>query len=222
MKNPSFSVLSLAALLVLGLSAASFGQRRPVATGTGGTQDLADTLSGIEEHLTAIHTASNRRHVPFRVEAAGGLGNAAIDGSSNPEILIESDGNSGHFVVTSILVKTNVPLTGFAFLSVNSLDVNGTRFDTRTQNLVEHVGTGVNESADLMGAPIRVDSLGGTNPPTGGNFPFEIIAENDGSGDVRIQLFCRSDVSDLDIEVVGVSGWKRPGDMITATFVPGS
>ena len=39
---------------------------------------------------------------------------------------------------------------------------------------------------------------------------------------VRIQFFARSDVSDLDIEVVRVSGWKRRGQTISLAYVPGS
>ena len=183
--------------------------------------DASIRLVEVRTELQLVALKCGRGYVPFRVEIAGGICNTAGAGSANPEILIDSDGGRGTFVVTSILIKTNLPLTGFSFLSVNSLRIDGTKYDTRTQNLIEFVGTGVEESADLMGTPIRVDSLGGTAPPTGGRFPTQIIADSAGTDDIRIQLFCRSDVSDLDLDIVSVAGWKRPVDTITVTYVPG-
>ena len=156
------------------------------------------------------------------MEIPGGLANSALAGSANPEIYIDSDGQAGTFVVTSIVIKTNVPGSGFQYLLVNRHIVDGTLFDTRTQNLVTALGSAVRESADLMGAPIRVDSLGGTAPPTGGTFPSEIVAENAGVDDIRVTLFARSDLFDMDIETVAVCGWKRPKDTISVSYVPGS
>jgi hypothetical protein len=169
---------------------------------------------------------NNPPMVPFLVmDTTGGVCNRAATNSANPEIIIESDGGEGHFVVTSVLLKTGgtgVPITGFFALSINTVTINGVRFDTRTGNLVGPTdGSGVLESVDLMGTPVRRTSLFGDTPP-GGNFPHQIVAENYGVNDVAIRLFCRSDDEDLSIAVVAAAGWKRTGDTITVTYVPGS
>jgi hypothetical protein len=164
--------------------------------------------------------------VPFMVaDTTGGICNTAAQGSANPQIVIDSNGNTGSFVVTSILLKTadtGVPTSGFVALSINSVRIDGTLFDTRTGNLVGPTdGTGVLESADLMGTPVRRSSFGGSQEP-GGNFPHQIVADSDGSDDIRVQLFCRSDDQDLNVAVVAAAGWKQPDDTITVRYIPGS
>lgn len=163
--------------------------------------------------------AAGPRLVPFAVEVPGGMANSAAVGSANPEIILDCDGDDGHLIVSSILIKSNVPSTGFQFFRVNDLTLNGTEFDTRTINLIGLTdGSGVNESADLMGTPVRAGSTG----DTGGCFPREIIAENAGTDNVRVRFFARSDDSDLSVSTVRVSGWKRAEDTITLTYVPGN
>lgn len=158
--------------------------------------------------------------VPFKVTTEGGICNTASSPSANPEILI--DGNR-LFVVTSILIRTGPQNpSGYEFLSINSLRINGLLFDTRTGNLTGPVsGTGVNESADLMGTPIRRTSDPDTDLP-GGNFPHQIVAAGSGENDIEIQLFCRADDQDLEIDMVLVAGWKRPRDVITVVYEPGN
>ncbi|NIM49708.1 MAG: hypothetical protein GTN62_05630 [Gemmatimonadales bacterium] len=164
-------------------------------------------------------------HVPFIVmDTTGGICNTAAQGSANPRIEIENHAEAGTFVVTSILLKTadtGVPTTGFVALLVNSLSIDGTRFHTLTRNLVgPTAGSGVLESADLMGTPvIRGWPPEGQDP--GGNFPHQIVANNEGSRDISVSLFCRSDDQDLNIAVVAAAGWKQPDDSITVTYIPG-
>ncbi len=176
--------------------------------------------------LFAMSGCTQSGYVPFMVaDTSGGICNTAAAGSANPRIEIDGRGAPGTFVVTSILLKTagtGVPVTGFRFLSINSVNIDGTNFDTRTGNLVGPTdGTGVLESADLMGTPVRRSSFGGSLEP-GGNFPHQIVAENAGSRDIIVQLFCRSDSEDFSIATVAVAGWKRPADTVTVTYVPGS
>ena len=184
-------------------------------------------LSALDDKLDALiaDVGNIVTLVPFmELDFTGGICNTAVEGSANPEIIINSDGVEGHFVVTSVLLKTDgtgVPTTGFFALSINSVRIDGTLFDTRTGNLVGATdGSGVLESADLMGTPVRRSSFSGDQEP-GGNFPHQIVAESDGNEDIRIRLFCRSDDEDLDIAVVAASGWKHPDDTITVTLVPG-
>ena len=34
-------------------------------------------------------------------------------------------------------------------------------------------------------------------------------------------MFCRSDNQDMHLETVLVAGWKRPGDTVSVSYVPG-
>ena len=189
---------------------------------------IKDDIGALDSKLDTLIAGigGNDPLVPFIVmDSTGGVCNSAGAGSANPEIIIESDGGEDNFVVTSVLLKTaspGVPVSGFFALSINSVRINGTLFHTRTGNLVGATdGSGVLESADLMGTPIRRSSFFGDQEP-GGNFPHQIVAENVGSNDIVIRLFCRSDDDDLNIAVVAAAGWKRPNDTITVTLIPGS
>ena len=164
--------------------------------------------------------------VPFKVmEITGGLCDSAGAGTSNPVINIDSDGAEGEFVVTSIVIKTaspGVPLTGFRDLTVNHVQIDGERFDMPTGNLLGPTsGTGVLESADIMGTPVRRSSDADA-PIAGGNFPHQIVAQSEGVEDVSVELFCSSVDDDLTFDKILVAGWKRPADTVTVTFVPGN
>lgn len=187
---------------------------------------LEQIKSQISDIQTTLATSGQNNMVPFKVvDTTGGICNAALTNSANPEIHINSDGTDGDFVITSILLKTagtGVPITGFYALSINSVTINGLKFDTRTGNLVGATdGSGVLESADLMGTPIRRTHMSGTQDP-GGNFPHQIVAESNGVNDVMVRLFCRSDDEDLNIAAVAVSGWKKPSDNISVSYIPGN
>ena len=188
-----------------------------------GLEEIGAEIDAIKDAVDALDQSGAL--VPFKVTNTGGICNTAAVGSANPEIHIESDGTSGNFVVTSILVKTGgtgVPTTGFVALSVNTVTIDGLKFDTRTGNLVGATdGSAVLESADLMGMPVRRSHLSGGQEP-GGNFPHQIVAESDGSTDIKIRLFCRTDVEDLDIARVAVSGWKQADENISVSYVPGN
>ena len=109
----------------------------------------------------------------------------------------------------------------FFALSINSITIDGFKYDTRTGNLVGATdGSAVLESADLMGTPVRRSHFSGEMNP-GGNFPHQVVAESDGVNDVRIRLFCRSDIEDFDIAAVAVSGWKRTNENISVSYIPG-
>src|SRR6185503_5585816 len=73
------------------------------------------------------------QYVPFKVQINGGLCDSGPSPSSNPSITIDGDST---FVVTSILIKRG-PMNpvDFMFLSVNTVSIDGTSFDTRTGNL---------------------------------------------------------------------------------------
>ena len=223
MKNSLFGGLGFATCLLVGLSAATQGQRKPIQPiGDDGNSNLNTTLGQIQDQLSALQVLSTRGLVPFRLEIAGGLADSGAFGTSNPEIVIDSDGGAGHFVLSSVMIRSNVPNSGFEAFSLNTLTVNGTSFDTRTDNLIGPTGSGVRESADILGASVRVASRAVSPEIKGGRVPSEIVAENAGSNDVRVKFFARSDVSDLDVEVICITGWKRPNDTISATYLPGS
>jgi len=157
-------------------------------------------------------------YVPFKVQIAGGLCDGAPSPSSNPLITIDSD---SMFVVTSILIKRG-PMNpvDFSFLSVNSVNINGTLFDTRTGNLFGPIGGefGVLQSADIIGMPVR--QTGMTSRP-GGNVPHQIVADGAGRNDIIVQLFCRSDQRAMNIATILVAGWKLPGTTVTVSYTPG-
>jgi hypothetical protein len=136
------------------------------------------------------------------------------------------------FVVTSVLLKTArqaLGEEGYVFLSVNSVTIDGTLFDTVTGNALGPVsGWGVDEATDLMGMPTRIaepvplTSSPRTESPAGGRFPHQIVADSEGANDVRIVLFCRADAHDLGIDLVQVSGWRLPEDSVTVSYRPGN
>ena len=162
--------------------------------------------------------------VPFTAETTGGICNTASTNSANPEIVIDSEGEKP-FVVTSILIRTGPQgqgMEGYEFLSINSVRVNGSLFETRTSNITQPVsGWGVHESADLMGTPIRLTSDPAAQDEKGGNFPLQIVAEGSGTNDINVRLFCRADQFDLNIDAVRVGGWKPAADTVTVTYIPG-
>ena len=176
--------------------------------------------------LQALNDKIDAQVVPFKAEeTTGGLCDSAGTGTSNPEIIIDSDGAEGEFVITSIIVKTGhpgVPATGFRDFAVNYVEIDGILFDTVTGNLLGPTdGSGVLESADLMGTPVR--RSGDTDAPlAGGNFPHQIVALSGGADDIVVRFFCSSVDDDITIDRILVAGWKRPADTVTVTFTPGS
>lgn len=163
--------------------------------------------------------------VPFSARTtAGGLCNAAAENNSNPDIVIDSDGLEGNFVVTSILIMSafpGVPETGFVSFSINWLQIDGDRFETRTENIMSPTGdAGIWDSADIMGTPLQRSSVSDEPTLPGANFPHQIVAESAGADDVIVEFFCRSDDEDYSIDSVLVAGWKRPNDTVTVTYVP--
>ena len=173
--------------------------------------------------MMVTSTAWAQAYVPFKVQIDGGLCDSAAFGTSNPEIHIDGNAPNGTFLVNSILLKTNnAPLGAFAALSVNSVTIDGTQFDTRTANLVGPAdGPAVLHSADIMGTPVRVDSDPGAYNP-GGNFPHELVANSAGADDLVIKLFCSLSGDDMNIDTITVAGWKRPAEVITVSYVPGT
>ena len=179
----------------------------------------------IQQQLDAISAQLENLYVPFKVEIPGGLCNSETQGSANPEIIIDSDGMEP-FTLNSVLIKRGFQNpVDFLFLSVNGVTIDGTFFETRTGSLFDPLfgEFQVEQAADIMGMPVR---RGGAaqlfeEPLPGGNVPHEIVALGDGPEDVRFLLFCRSDEQDLEIETVLVAGWKKPGDTISVTYVPG-
>ena len=198
-------------------------------TAAANVQALQASLTALSLKIDALATPAGM--VPFSVQAPGGLCDSGPSPSSNPQILIEGTG-SHLFVVNSILVKSApqpAGQEGYAFFTVNSVTIDGTGFDTRTGNLMATVdGFGVQESADLMGTPVRIEPpVGLTSTPrsaseSGGNFPHQIVADAAGSGDIRIQLFCRSDAFPFSVETVRVSGWKWATDSVAVSYLPGN
>lgn len=184
-------------------------------------------LAAISAQLGQLEAAAagiGNLYVPFKVEIPGGLCDSGpASPSSNPEIIIDSDGADA-FVVTSILIKRALmnPVD-FMFLSVNTVRINGTSFDTRTGNLFGPIGGefGVLQSADILGMPVRQTSI--IDPATpGGNVPHQIVASGTGAGDINVRLFCRSDNQDMSLATILVAGWKKPADTISVTYIPGN
>lgn len=217
-----------AALITMACIAPDARAQNPLASIQAQLQALQQGVNAINQKLDAISATSM---APFTVQTAGGLCDSGPSPSSNPEIVIRGTG-SHLFAVTSVLIKTATQPSGqegYRFLTVNSVQVDGTLFDTRTGNLVATVdGFGVQESADLMGMPVRItppsdlEATPRTASPAGGNFPHQIIADGAGSNDVRIRLFCRADTFDLSLDTIRVSGWKSPEDSVSVTYIPGN
>ncbi len=220
-----------AALIAMVAVAPDARAQNPFASIQTQLQALQQSLDTVNQKLDALSAAPSSAMVPFTAQTAGGLCDSGPSPSSNPEIIIEGAG-SHLFVVTSVLIKTAPQPSGeegYKFLTANSVTIDGTLFDTRTGNLVATVdGFGVQESADLMGTPVRItppsdlEATPRTASPAGGNFPHQIVADSAGANDVRIRLFCRADAFDLSIDTVRVSGWRSPEDSISVTYIPGN
>ncbi len=205
--------IRLASIIAAGVVALSL-----LATDTASAQPIVNALQALNSKVDALV-------VPFKVTIAGGLCDSAGSGTSVPSIVIDSDGIDGEFVITSILLKTTapgIPETGFRDLTLNHITIDGELFDTQTANLMGPAGgTGVLESADILGTPVRRTS-DHEAPPLGGNVPHQVVAESAGASDVEVELFCSSTDDDLSFDTILVAGWKRPADTVTVTFNPGS
>jgi len=206
------------ARLLLTAVAACFASLLP----TRGLAQSGGPFAAIQRQLREINAKLDNPYVPFKVQIGGGLCDSAPSPSSNPQIIIDSDGTDT-FVVTSILIKRGFQNpVDFLFLSVNGVEINGTYFETRTGNLFDPLfgEFAVEQSADIMGMPVR---RGGSisTPEPGGNVPHQIVADGGTTEDVKVRLFCRSDNQDLNIETVVVAGWKKARDGIAVTYVPG-
>ena len=183
---------------------------------------MAAQLESLQQQL-AMSAKAGDLYVPFKVQVPGGLCDSGPSPSSNPLIHIDSDGTDP-FVVTSILVRRGfMNPVDFMFLTVGSVQIDGTRFDTRTRNLFGPIGGefAVMQAADILGTPVLQTWPPDPEAPTGGNVPHQIIANGTGPGDISIRLFCRSDNQDMSLDTVLVAGWKKPGDTISVTYVPG-
>lgn len=200
-----------------------------------GARAQTDPLATIQAQLQTLQQKidglSEGQMVPFAAQTTGGLCDSGAYPTSNPSIFIEGTG-SHPFVVTSILIKTAPQpfgQEGYTYLTANSVYIDGTVFYTMTGNLMAPVsGYGVQESADLMGTPVRIDgpeslmATPRTASTAGGNFPHQIVADSAGVNDIFVQLFCRSDTFDLSIATVRVSGWKSPSDSVSVRYIPGN
>jgi len=188
-----------------------------------GRRHVPTPVESILAQLDAINARLDDLYVPFKVEIPGGMCNSMAAPSANPKIIIDSDG-ADPFTVTSLIVKRGFQNpVDFLFLSVNEITINGTVLAGPTGNLFDPVFGQflLTQGADIMGMPVRRGGDVGNAEP-GGNLPHEIVAEGDSPEDVRVQLFCRSDERDLEIETVLVAGWKKPTDTITVTYIPGN
>jgi hypothetical protein len=179
--------------------------------------------SSLQRQLAALNARLDNLYVPFKVQIAGGLCDSAPSPSSNPRIIIDSSGRDA-FTVTSILIKRGPQNpVDFLFLTVNGVAINGTYFETRTGNLFDPLfgEFAVEQSADIMGMPVRRGGLI-DDPKPGGNVPHQIVAYGGPGDDINVQLFCRSDDQDLEIETIVVAGWKKTRDTISVSYVPGN
>lgn len=185
----------------------------------------ANAQAAILNALQQINGKIEAQVVPFKVAIAGGLCDSAGQGTSNPEIVIDSSGAEGEFVVTSILLGTTppgIPATGFEQFSINHVEIDGERFYTRSGDVLGRAdGDGVYESADIMGMPVRRNEDAAA-PVDGGNFPHQIVAQSADSDDIHVSFFCSTDDTDVSFATILVAGWKRPADTITVTYIPGS
>ncbi len=185
----------------------------------------AQAQAAVINGLQTINAKIDAQVVPFKVVIPGGLCDSAGQGTSTAEVVIDSDGAEGEFVVTSIVFGTTVPgvpLTGFEAFTINHLEIDGDRFYIRSGNLLGPTdGPGVYEATDIMGTPSRRNG-DSEAPLAGGNFPHQIVAQSNDSDDIHVNFFCSSDDDDLSFANILVAGWKRPADTITVTFTPGS
>lgn len=222
------SILGIAIFALFTLPTSSDGRapapdlQRKLAAISAQLEQIGAMTSALNERLGRGHHHVQPSYVPFKVESAGGLCDSAASPSSNPHIVIDSDGRAP-FVVTSIMVKRG-PMNpvDFLFLSLNSVEIDGTVFETRTANLFGPLGGefAVMQSADIMGMPVRQAGLL-PDPQPGGNVPHQIVADGNGADDIRVQLFCRSDSRDMSLETILVAGWKRARDTVSVTYLPG-
>lgn len=220
---PCFTAILLMVLAAPTAASAQGGQlsiiQAQLAAITAQLQQQSAQLDEVSElAAAAVHDV----YVPFKVEALGGMCDSGAFGTSNPSIVIDSDG-ADTFLVTSILVKRGfMDPVDFVYFSVNTVAIDGTSFDTRTGNLFDPIGgeSGVLQSADVLGMPVRRSVE--TTDEFGGNVPHQIVADGGDVSDISVQFFCRSDNQDMTLEKVLVAGWKQPSDTITVTYVAGN
>ena len=220
---PCFTAILLMMLAVPTAASAQGGQSSTIQARLDAiVAQLEKQSAQLDEVSELAAAAVHDVYVPFKVEIPGGMCDSGGLGTSNPSIVIDSDG-ADTFLVTSILVKRGfMNPVDFGFFSVNTVAIDGTSFDTRTGNLFDPIGgeSGVLQSADILGMPVRRSVE--TTDEFGGNVPHQIVANGGDVSDISVQFFCASDNQDMTLEKVLVAGWKRPSDTITVTYVPGS
>ncbi len=120
MKRMIYAALALATGMSISFQAwtaqPEFPKGKPFQAIESSLATVIDELGTIKDDIDALDSkldtiiagiGGNDPLVPFIVmDSTGGVCNSASKNSSNPEIIIESDGGEDNFVVTSVLLKT--------------------------------------------------------------------------------------------------------------------
>lgn len=194
-----------------------------------GLQASIDSLDAkVDVLANSVDLILGSMMVPFRTTISGGLCDSAGGSTSNPEIHINGNLEGATFVVNSILVQTTTFTEENRIFGLNSVTVDGAFFQTSGEYLFNTYsntppGAGiVAPGFDLMGQRLR-ESQNGGDSHEGGVFPTQITATSDGNNlaDIKVRLFCRSDLTDWNVQRISVAGMKQVDDAISASYIPG-
>ena len=161
-------------------------------------------VSDIKTETDKIQMVKDNQYVPF-IKTSTTLGNCASAGASqvNKFVNIDASGEVGDFIITGLLITVGGVNAG-ATMSIGQITIDQLQYTFQSADLIS--GFSGTPSAEVLGSPTT----------QGRTMPHQFAADSSGSQDIRFNLFCTATVNaDLVVEQLTVSGWKKPGHIIT-------
>jgi len=203
-----------------GVSAATETQIDNIETDTGqiitdiaslNTGVSAATETQIDDIETDVETLENNQYVPFKAQTTSGITCDAAGGSGTTRfIIIDGDGTTGHFIVTSVSVFFFGVDSASDIIKLSSFKVDTF---TRSVNSIDLIGTGT--------AQHQFELLGIALIDTDAKMVRQIAALSTGTEDIKLNIFCNAGTTSDIFLIAGdvlVSGWKKPLDTISVSI----
>jgi len=176
-----------------------------ITSSTFGLEEIKNEVRFIEGNVT------DSIYIPFKKEIsplAGGFVCDLVDGGSSDTdtITINSDKTTGFFLITGINFVTSDVDEMQDEIAVLNILVDGGAFAFSSGDITGDLPNGI--TFDIMGYQGVV-----------GKFPHQIVAESNGAEDVKIIISCQAGTTtDIDFNLITVSGWKRADEQISVTY----
>jgi len=222
------------AALNIGVSATTEAQIDNIETETNKIQMVKDdvgmiktTVGGIDTETDKIQmikddvgTIKNNLYIPFELtilpSAEGKICDVAGGSFDNDRLKIQNSIFTNNFVVESIFLEPIGIDQDTDLLRIISLFYNSNVWPIQSKNLVDTTGLAItNLSFEILG----LDTSDGNDFPNNGRFPHQLGAKGTSTPDIQITIRCDAGTtSDISFEAITISGWKKVGDTISASY----